>query len=72
MVLRDQETGLNRPKWEERVGEEMYLFNYSLVFIQQTFIEMGRDRDKGPEELNRDTDGLRSDRKLGRQVWMAK
>lgn len=52
MVLRDQETGLNRPKWEERVGEKMYLFNHSLIFMLQTFFEMGRDSDKGPEELN--------------------
>lgn len=47
----------------------MHSFNHS--FIQQILTEMGKARDKGPEELNRDTDRHRSGRKPrkpGRQV----
>lgn len=47
----------------------MHSFSHS--FIQQILTEMGRARDKGPEELNRDTDRHRSGRKPrkpGRQV----
>lgn len=43
--------------------------SFNLSFIQKIFTEMGRARDKGPEELNRDTDKRRSGRELGKQVW---